>query len=416
MSLRTRLIIAFVILSVLPLSAVTLFWYLSSVHAFERAAQQETAQSAADIAQRMELMTADLGRRMDRLFEVAGTSDSDDPDPDVVRARIAPLLGDAAGLIDRVEFHPAAATAGTRTIPPPPGEKHLPAPPGPNPPPPPAPRSSVIVVDVPRIIEEARLQAKAQSKATGGPDVSGLIDGAVKLAVPAAEFAMSFAADAMRAEAARQAAKGEKARSPEMDVKGRRMEVMVKKHGRVVGRANAYMNLDRMLGSVLAFAHREQGEIPFAIDQQDVVHTPDESQRPTLKRLNVATVGAEAATGSPQRVGDWLVVARRDPSGLIFGIARPIGQSLREIRSLSLRNLSIGLGVIALACMMPTDTPGLMWTHSLPIIFAPVNTSTAARPCRRYRSRSSASDTTKYNERRPNIANTFELYTMSGSV
>src|SRR6267143_2120518 len=64
--------------------------------------------------------------------------------------------------------------------------------------------------------------------------------------------------------------------------------------------------------------------------------------------------------------------------------------------------------------MMPADTPGLMWTHSLPIIFAPVNTSTAARPCRRYPSRSSASDTTKYNERRPNIANTFELYTMSG--
>src|SRR3989442_3419091 len=55
-----------------------------------------------------------------------------------------------------------------------------------------------------------------------------------------------------------------------------------------------------------------------------------------------------------------------------------------------------------------------MWTDSLPIIFAPVNTSTAARPCRRYCSRSTASDTTKYNERRPNIANTFELYTMSG--
>jgi len=219
------------------------------------------------------------------------------------------------------------------------------------------------VVDVPRIVEEARRQAKLQAKATGGPDVSGLIDGAVKLGVPVAEMAMSAAADAMRAEAARQAAKEAnaasaaearvvaEARSPEMDVKGRRMEVMVKKHGRVVGRANAYMNMDRMLGTALAFAHREQGEIPFAIDQQDVVHTPDERQRPTLTTLNVAKVGTQAASGSPQRVGDWLVVARRDPSGLVFGIARPIGQSLREIRSLSLRNLSLGLGVIALACI-----------------------------------------------------------------
>jgi hypothetical protein len=59
--------------------------------------------------------------------------------------------------------------------------------------------------------------------------------------------------------------------------------------------------------------------------------------------------------------------------------------------------------------MMPTDTHGLMWTYSLPIIFAPENTSTAARPCRNYRSRSSESDSTKYSERSPSIAMTFEL-------
>jgi serine phosphatase RsbU (regulator of sigma subunit) len=367
MSLRTRLVIAFVILSVVPLSAVTLFSYLSSVHAFERAAQRETAQSAADIARRMEMMTTDLGRRMDRLFEVAGTSDSGDPDPDVVRARIAPMLGDAAGLIDRVEFHPEDGHEDDRIPPrPTPDGGHTPpvrterpgSPPGPNSPPPPAPpRTGVIVVDVPKIVEEARRQAKLQSKASGGPDVSSLIDGAVRLAVPVAEAAMSAAADAMRAEAAKEEATARaaearaEARAPEMDVKGRRMEVMVKKDGRLLGRANAYMNLDRMLGTVLGFARREQGEIPFAIDQQNVVHTPEESQRPTLTTLNVAKAGAEAASGSPQRVGDWLVVARRDPSGLVFGIARPIGQSLREIRSLSFRNLSIGLGVIALACI-----------------------------------------------------------------
>jgi serine phosphatase RsbU (regulator of sigma subunit) len=365
MSLRTRLIIAFIVLSVFPLSAVTLFSYLSSVHAFERAAQRETAQSAADIARRMEMMTTDLGRRMDRLFEVAGTSDSDDPDPDVVRARVAPMLGEAAGLIDRVEFHPEVESTHGKIAPPPvdsaqprpqPSPAPLPAPPG-GPPPPAPPRPGVIVVDVPKIVEEARRQARAQANATGGPDVSGLIEGAVRLAVPVTEMAMAAAADAMRAEAAKAEAASHSAearantRAPEMDVKGRLMEVMVKKHGRVVGRANAYMNLDRMLGTVLAFAHREQGEIPFAIDQQNVVHTPDASQRPTLATLNVAKVGAQAASGSPQRAGDWLVVSRRDPSGLIFGIARPIGQSLREIRSLSFRNLSIGLGIIALACI-----------------------------------------------------------------
>jgi len=66
MSLRTRLIIAFLLLSVLPLSAVTFLSYLSSVHAFELAAQRAATQSAIDVSRRMEMITTDLGRRMDR--------------------------------------------------------------------------------------------------------------------------------------------------------------------------------------------------------------------------------------------------------------------------------------------------------------------------------------------------------------
>ena len=98
MSLRTRLIIAFLLLSVLPLSAVTLLSYLSSVHAFELAAQREATQSAIDVSRRMEMITADLGRRMDRLF-AAGTSTSGTsaaPDPQMVRQSVAPMLGDTA--------------------------------------------------------------------------------------------------------------------------------------------------------------------------------------------------------------------------------------------------------------------------------------------------------------------------------
>jgi sigma-B regulation protein RsbU (phosphoserine phosphatase) len=43
------------------------------------------------------------------------------------------------------------------------------------------------------------------------------------------------------------------------------------------------------------------------------------------------------------------VVARRAPSGIIFGIARPVGASLREIQRAAVRNLGLGLLVIALA-------------------------------------------------------------------
>src|ERR1051325_7831377 len=94
--------------------------------------------------------------------------------------------------------------------------------------------------------------------------------------------------------------------------------------------------------------------------------------------------------------------------------ARRHGRHRGPVSLIRLGHIDAAIVTASTSPMMDTDAPGLMWTHSLPIIFAPVNTSTAAMPCRRYGNRSSASDTTKYNERRPNIANTFELYTMSG--
>jgi phosphoserine phosphatase RsbU/P len=56
-----------------------------------------------------------------------------------------------------------------------------------------------------------------------------------------------------------------------------------------------------------------------------------------------------AAGGTPRRTGDWIIVARTAPSGIVFGIARPVAESLREIRRASVRNLGLGLLVIALA-------------------------------------------------------------------
>src|SRR5438477_10763647 len=102
MSLRTRLIVAFLLLSVVPLSAVTLYSYSTSVHAFQRAVEREASQSAADIGHRMAMVTDDLGRRMDRLFEGAAPNEKGAAaTPEEVRARVAPMLGDAAALVER---------------------------------------------------------------------------------------------------------------------------------------------------------------------------------------------------------------------------------------------------------------------------------------------------------------------------
>src|SRR4030095_14962418 len=112
MSLRTRLIIAFLLLSVVPLSAVTFLSYLSSVRAFEQAAQREATESAIDVSRRMEMITADLARRIDRLFAtgtVASTGSST-PDPQTVRQTVPPVLGETAALVERVGFAPTPDT------------------------------------------------------------------------------------------------------------------------------------------------------------------------------------------------------------------------------------------------------------------------------------------------------------------
>ena len=356
MSLRTRLIIAFLCLSVVPLSAITLFWYASTVNAFERAAEREATQSAAEIGRRMELITSALGRRVDRMFEDA----DENPDPDIavdadrLQAKVAPLLGDAAMLVDRVEFHPALPAAsfgpsGSELLPP------APPPPAPagtrgaSPPKPPKP-PKVIVVDVPKMIEQARRAARARTDSAAASaalaQLGPVIESALAASAPAVEA--SFAAIAEAASREANSASGKKI---EMQVSGPKIEVAVKKHGKMVGKANAIMNLDHTLRPVLALARRDQGEIAFAIDQAGTVFTPDPAQKATLDGLKIKDAAAAASNGDPRRVGDWIVVARKDPTGLLFGIARPIAESLKEIRRTSWRNLSIGLGVIALACI-----------------------------------------------------------------
>jgi HAMP domain-containing protein len=127
------------------------------------------------------------------------------------------------------------------------------------------------------------------------------------------------------------------------------VEIAVKKGGKLLGKANATLNLDRTLRTVLTFARRDQGEIPFAIDRRGALYTPEPNHREKLQSLGIEHEAALAAKGRPRRIGEWVVVARQDGSGLTFGIARPLGASLREIRRASVRTLSLGLLVIGLA-------------------------------------------------------------------
>jgi len=92
-----------------------------------------------------------------------------------------------------------------------------------------------------------------------------------------------------------------------INVEGRKVEIEVQKDGRVIGHANATLNLDRMLRSVLGFARRDQGEIPFAIDRQGGLYTQDSSDRDRLQTLGIERTAAVAAEGTPRRSGNWII-------------------------------------------------------------------------------------------------------------
>src|SRR5687767_1343059 len=195
MSLRTRLIIAFLLLSVLPLSAVTVFSYQSQILAFEDAARREASQSATDIGRRMERITADVGRRMDRLFVSPPSSTGATGSSSDMRGLIAPMLGETAPLVERMEFHPSLPPEA-----PPPPAPPIPGvgPPEFGPPPPsgtsrprgrgrgrppwlplhetgPAVPTEIIVVDVEKAMEEARRLARAEVQAQA-PALAPLVE------------------------------------------------------------------------------------------------------------------------------------------------------------------------------------------------------------------------------------------------
>ena len=70
MSLRTRLIVAFFVLAVLPLAAVTFYTYQSNEQALREAAEREADLLAGELGQRMQLVTAQLSQRVEHLMDI----------------------------------------------------------------------------------------------------------------------------------------------------------------------------------------------------------------------------------------------------------------------------------------------------------------------------------------------------------
>jgi len=71
MSLRTRLVLAFFTLSVVPLAAVTIYSYTTNAEALRVAAEREADLLAGELGMRMQSVTAQLSERVEHLMDIA---------------------------------------------------------------------------------------------------------------------------------------------------------------------------------------------------------------------------------------------------------------------------------------------------------------------------------------------------------
>jgi len=132
-------------------------------------------------------------------------------------------------------------------------------------------------------------------------------------------------------------------------LKGNRLDVKFSDGGKVVSQVNATIDLENVLATVFSPTRRERGEVPFAVGPDGHVYTVSEADRRTVEDL-----GPIARPDGPLGktvLSDWVVFTTADPSGsgLRFGIARPVGDSLGELRRTAGRNAGLGLLLIGLA-------------------------------------------------------------------
>jgi serine phosphatase RsbU (regulator of sigma subunit) len=127
---------------------------------------------------------------------------------------------------------------------------------------------------------------------------------------------------------------------------GNRLDVKLSQDGKVVSQVNATIDLENVLATVFSPTRRERGEVPFAVGPDGRVYTVSEADRKTVQDLGpiARPDGPLGRTVLP----DWVVFTTADPSGsgLRFGIARPVGDRLDELRRTAGRNAGLGLLLI----------------------------------------------------------------------
>jgi serine phosphatase RsbU (regulator of sigma subunit) len=152
---------------------------------------------------------------------------------------------------------------------------------------------------------------------------------------------------------------------------GRRLAVKVERDGQVVGQVNADVDLPKLLTTVFEATPRNRGELPFAVGDSGELFTASSSDKQRLQAIPTSAVARGTGTTV---LDDWIVATTPDPTGsrLKFGIARPVGEALRDLERTSARNAGLGLAFIGLALIVIVPLSGRM-TRNLETLSAGVH-------------------------------------------
>ena len=332
MKLRSQLILAFLVLAVLPLAGIVGYSYVSSTRAFRAAVEAESLEVTRQISVGLFRARDDLEGYVRRLGRMLPFDDPQYADPEALAEFLLSNMGDGADFVDALELVPAtpAGTGPSVDEGPEPGggERGL------------------------RATESRRFLWSRD----GNPE-----------RLPAGGPAGGRSTERGEAgDRARDAEWARRGRAWATRVFGGPVSSPVHRDGGVVAHLEAAIRPENLMRNVLRRIPRGGGAVPFALDAEGEIYTSGPEELELLEEVHCAgdeplldalAAGHEDlldrhrdAARRCQGLSEWVVATQAAAEGeLIYGIVRPIGPSLAEMRNASLRNLGVGVGLMSLS-------------------------------------------------------------------
>jgi len=375
LKIRTQLLLACLVLSVVPLTGVVFYSYRSSKSALEHAYQSEAARLTAQMDRRLTAIGNDLDRRLTALASVPLPNNSQKP---IVDNAIA-AMEDVGPLLDTLEFEPAMppTPAPPSVAPPtsaataPPAAEVRGATPEPpaepiiikmNPLPPDFSQRISDIANLSASLSNASPEERQQIEAQLNErrkELKADVDAHKKVfqdqvqAAREQRTAEREARDVTRIVHMHQLTAEQKQQMKQMEKQttllfGQKFNVPLHSGGEVVGHIRAQLSTAQVIRRVLGAANDDNGEIPFVVDREGTIYTRNDTERQTLAQLGI--IDALTKHQPVPRLPNWVVATSvYQQSGVRIGAARPIGDNLDELRRTAARNFGWGVGVIALA-------------------------------------------------------------------